>query len=126
MKRFSRCLQNWCKQRNASASYCSPKRLALRIAPPNSGCYGTAPVTVINMKFSGNMPSLVLGKVMKFHTLRFGDIPEKPEGWMKTPPATNTVNASKIENPTSPPLPEKDEVSRKQYFNEVLSNALFI
>ena len=56
---------------------------SLRRGPPSSRCSGTAPVTVINSKFSGNMPSLVLGKVMKFQhpsSSRFGDILEKPEG----------------------------------------------
>ena len=42
------------------------------------------------------MPSLILGKVTKFQHpsfKRFGDIPEKPEGWMKTTTnrATNRV-----------------------------------
>ena len=45
--------------------------------------------------FLVNMPSLVLGKVIKFQrpiSSRFGDIPEKPQEWMKTtPPATNRV-----------------------------------
>ena len=43
----------------------------------------------INLKIVGNMPSLVLEKFMKFQhprSSRFGDILEKPEGWMKTPP----------------------------------------
>ena len=52
----------------------------------------------MNLKFSGNVPNLVLGKVRKFQHRSFsgfGDIPEKPEGWMKTtPPATNRVNVS--------------------------------
>ena len=66
----------------------------LRIGPPNDRCAGTAPVTGINLKFSGNMATLVLGKVMTFQhpsSSRFGDILEKPEGWMKTTPATNRV-----------------------------------
>ena len=59
-------------------------------------CPGAAPGKVIDLKFSENMPSLVLGKVRKFQprsSSRFGDIPEKPEGWMKTTPplATNRV-----------------------------------
>ena len=47
------------------------------------------PGKVIDLKFSGNMPSLVLGKVGKFQprsSSRFRDIPEKPELWMKTTP----------------------------------------
>ena len=54
------------------------------------------PCCSINLKFSGNMPRFVLGKVRKFQdpsSSRLGDIQEKPEGWIKTtPPATNRVN----------------------------------
>ena len=51
----------------------------------------------IDLKFSKNVLSLVLGKVRNFQhrsSSRFRDILEKPEGWMKTPPprATNRVN----------------------------------
>ena len=40
-------------------------------------CPGTAPVAAINLKFSGNMPRFVLGKVRKFQdpsSSRLGDI----------------------------------------------------
>ena len=80
---------------NTSALWSSPKWLALRIGPPTFRCPGAAPGKRIDLKFSGNMSSLVLGKVRKFQprsSSLFGDIPEKPEGWMKTtPPATNRV-----------------------------------
>ena len=59
------------------------------MGPPTFRCPGAAPGKVIYLKFSGNMPSLDLGKVRKFHhrsSSCFGDISEKPEGWMKTTP----------------------------------------
>ena len=80
---------------NTSALWSSPKWFASWIGPPTFRCPGAAPGKVIDLKFSGNMPSLVLGKVRKFQTRsssRFGYIPEKTEGWMKQPPATNRVN----------------------------------
>ena len=49
----------------------------LRISPPKLPCPGTAPVAVISLKFPGNMPRFVLGKVRKFQDLsssRLGDI----------------------------------------------------
>lgn len=83
-------------RKTGAASWSSPKWLASRIGPPNSQCSGAAPGKVMNLKFSGNVPNLVLGKVRKFQHRSFsgfGDIPEKPEGWIKTtPPATNRVN----------------------------------
>ena len=68
---------------NTSALWSSPKWLASRIGPPTFRCPGAAPGKVIDLKFSGNMPSLVLGKVRKFQprsSIRFGDIPEKTWG----------------------------------------------
>ena len=65
------------------------QKLTLRISPPKLPCPGTAPVAAINLKFSGNMPSFVLGKVRKFQdpsSSRLGDIKEKTEGWIKTTP----------------------------------------
>ena len=50
---------------NTSASWSSPKWLASRIGPPNFRCPGSAPVKVRDLKLSGNVPSLVLGKVKK-------------------------------------------------------------
>ena len=76
-------------RKTGAASWSSPKWLASRIGPPNSQCSGAAPGKVMNLKFSGNVPNLVLGKVRKFQHRSFsgfGDIPEKPEGWMKTTP----------------------------------------
>ena len=80
------------------------QKLTLRISPPKLPCPGTAPVAAINLKFSGNMPRFVLGKVRKFQdpsSSRLGDIQEKPEGWIKTtpPPATNRVKVG--ENPAA-------------------------
>ena len=42
------------------------QKLTLRISPPKLPCPRTAPVAAINLKFSGNMPRSVLGKVRKF------------------------------------------------------------
>ena len=53
------------------------QKLTLRISPPKLPCPGTAPVAAINLKFSGNMPRFVLGKVRKFQdpsSSRLGDI----------------------------------------------------
>ena len=53
------------------------QKLTLRISPPKLPCPGTAPVAAINVKFSGNMPRFVLGKVRKFQdpsSNRLGDI----------------------------------------------------
>ena len=47
---------------NTSASLSSPKWLASRIAPPNCWCPGAATGKVIDLKFSGNVSSLVLRK----------------------------------------------------------------
>ena len=58
------------------------------------------------------MPSLVLGKVRKFQPRspsRFGDIPEKPEGWMKTPPPLPLIGLSSDYSSFNPPrLQEHD------------------
>ena len=51
---------------NTSALWSSSKRLALRKGPPTFRCSGAAPSKVIDLKFSGNMPHLVIGKVKKF------------------------------------------------------------
>ena len=73
------------------------QKLTLRISPPNLPCPGTAPVAAINLKFSGNMPNFVLGKVRKFQdpsSNRLGDILRKSRGVDKNnPPATNRVNS---------------------------------
>ena len=49
----------------------------LRISPHKLPCPGIAPVADINLKFLGNMPRFVLGKVRKFQdpsSSRLGDI----------------------------------------------------
>ena len=74
---------------DTSALWFSPKRLASQIGHPTFPCPGAAPGKVMDLKFSVNMPRLSVGKDRKFQprsSSRFGDIPEKPEGWMKTPP----------------------------------------
>ena len=66
-----------------------PKNLLYEYHLPKLPCPGTAPVAAINLKFSGNMPRFVLGKVRKFQdpsSSRLEDISEKPEGWIKTTP----------------------------------------
>ena len=68
---------------NTAVLWSSPKWLASRIGPFNSRCSEAAPGKLIDLKFSGNMPSLILGKVRKFQhrsSSRFGDIPEKTWG----------------------------------------------
>ena len=72
------------------------------------------PVTVINLTFSGNMPSLVLGKVIKFQhpsSSHFTDNLEKPEGWMKTPPPPDTNG---VKEPTKPNAVSTETFDQKQ------------
>ena len=74
---------------NTSASLSSPKWLASRTGPPSFRCPGAAPCKVIDLNFSGSVPSLVLGKVRKFQHRTsncFGHLPEKPDGWVTPPP----------------------------------------
>ena len=61
------------------------------IGPPNFRCPGADPGKSIDLKFSENVPGLVLEKVRKFQhrsSSRFRDIPEKPAGisrkWMES------------------------------------------
>ena len=70
-------LLSWYRQLSSIDITMIAPKLTLRISPPKLPGPGTAPVAAINLKFSGNMPRFVLGKVRKFQdpsSSRLGDI----------------------------------------------------